>query len=189
MFDLLYQYFIQQGAVSLPGIGSFVLNNTVVVTDFVNKQLHPPKQTISFNGLSDTPSRALFIYIAQQQGVSEWEAIKALNDFAFRLRSDLRSGKTVLWRRVGHLSADLSGEVRFEPQPQADVLPAVKAERVIRTDAPHNIRVGDTEKTNVEMAEWLDGEDASLPWWKTWWAAAIVLALTGAGAIAAHYMA
>jgi hypothetical protein len=179
MFDILYKYFIQQGAVSLPGIGSFVLGNSVGMTDFVNKQLLPPGHSISFNTISDTPHRTLFGYIASQKGISEWEAIKALNDFAYQLRNDLRSGKTILWRRMGNLSADLSGEILFDPLPAAGVLQPVKAERVIRSHAQHNIRVGDAEKTNYEMSELLGSDQAAHAWWKSWWVVAAALALLG----------
>jgi hypothetical protein len=186
MFNLLYQYFIQAGQLSLPGIGHFKWTQQTAVLDFPNQQLLPPVYAVSFSDEKDSPSRDLFRFIARKKQLTEWEAIKAINDFAFGVKDELRSGKSVSWPGIGNLQFNQTGGISFEAAAIPSSYTPAPAVRVIRNDAEHSILVGDREKTNTEMAEMLHEEPATAP--SRWWIWALVLAAIGISGLVYHFM-
>ena len=107
------------------------------------------------------PSKKLFSWLAGNLGISEWEAIRKLNDFAFAVKKQLQAGKLINWDGVGTMQSALSGEVRFKPIEIAFPyeLP-VAAEKVIREKAAHTLLVGEQEKTSGEMEELLSHHES-----------------------------
>ena len=48
----------------------------------------------------------------------------------------------------------------------SDFIPAVRAEKVIRQEAVHEILVGDQQSTNIEMEEYFNNNKSTIERWK-----------------------
>jgi hypothetical protein len=178
MYDVLNRYLVQHKSISIPGLGSLVAEHVPAATDFANKRLLPPQLKYRFNKYFDSPDRDFFQYLSAQKKIEDFEAIKEYNDFAYELRNKIRTQNEALWDGVGVFKKDNNGDIVFELLKEAAVLYApVAAERIIRHDAKHSIRVGDTEKTNEEMTELLS--DHTYVEKEQWWIYALILGAIG----------
>ena len=85
------------------------------------------------------------------------------------------AGEKLEWDGVGTLSKGLAGEIRFEAALKGlAVGTPVPANKVIRENAEHTVRVGEDQKTSTEMLERLVPADEKRSYW---WAAALVIGL------------
>lgn len=182
MFQLLYRYFLLHHRLSLPSLGSFFLEREKAEFDVVNQTMTPPVDRAAFEQGDDSPSRSLFAFLAKEKNISEWEAIRELNDFAYTLNHKLKAGQLVEIEGIGTLEKNMDGGIRFVSRfrPHNLYQPA-DARRVIRERAEHFMQVGDSQKTNIEMAGLLEDEAAKTK--SRWWIAALVLALMGIGGL------
>src|SRR5260370_29975845 len=116
------------------------------------------------------------------------EAIKWYNEFSTDLRERVRTEDMVQWDGVGILRKDDGGNILFEPAPADGLfMSPTPAIRVSHQNA-HTLLVGDQERTNVEMNEWLHDEEAARKGWKkSWWIIALVLALLALAALGWHF--
>jgi hypothetical protein len=171
----LYQYFILFKQLNIPGVGTFLLERKPAVVDFPNKQIQPPVYSIALHTTHRAPSKIFFNWLAGALHISDREAVVQFNDFAFDLKKQVQEGNKVSWTGIGTLSAGLAGEIRFEPALKNTSFESpVKAEKVIRENASHFVRVGEDEKTSVEMTELLARPEASR---NSWWVIAVVTGL------------
>jgi hypothetical protein len=169
MYGELYQYFIHYKKLNVPGIGIFMLEKKPATTDFPNKLIHPPVFSISLHHGNDTPPRNFFNWLAQVLQVSDRDAVIRFNDFAYEMKRKISAGDKIKWEGMGILSSGLAGEIRFEPALKgASAEAPVKAEKVIRENAAHTVRVGEEEKTSIEMIEYLSHTDAKKNYWWAW---------------------
>ena len=175
--DVLYAYFIQRRTLSLPGIGTFDMNRISAQTDFANKKMLPPGFAISFNHHEDAPDRDLFDYISRKKQVEEWEAIRAVHDFALDLKSRVLKGEPVAWEGIGMLRPGVGKDIVFEAESlQYAFVPHVGAQRIIRQNASHAVMVGDREHTREEMSDMLAADVPEFRVKPGWWNFAAILA-------------
>jgi hypothetical protein len=175
MYYDLYEYLILKKQLSVPGIGTFLLETKPAETDFTHRQINPPVYTISLHHGSEKPAKKLFYWLADKLNIHYNEAIVRFNGFAYDLKNQVLSGNKISWENVGVLSKGMEGEVRFESGlKEYRFDPPVSAARIIREKAVHYVRVGEQEKTSAEMAEWLNPEDAEKSYW---WAPALIAAI------------
>ncbi|MBX3253625.1 MAG: hypothetical protein KF862_05740 [Chitinophagaceae bacterium] len=146
MFNILYQYLIQQKSLSLPGLGTLQLQHIPAISNFSDHIIEPPAQKVTFDDMYDSPNKNLFQYVSAQLKIEEWEAIKKINDFSFDLKNELKHGNEIIWDKVGVLKADLSGAVLLDNRTITyDYIQSVAAKRIIRTNTSHTILRGDRE--------------------------------------------
>jgi hypothetical protein len=176
MYGELYQYFIQYKQLNVPGIGIFILERKPATTDFPNRMIHPPAFTISLHHGTSVPPRNFFTWLSQALQVNDRDAVIRFNDFAFEMKKRINAGDKIKWDGVGTLSSGLAGEIRFESalKDVSTEMP-VKAEKVIRENAEHTVRVGEDEKTSAEMIEYLSQADSKKNYWWAWALAAGLL--------------
>jgi hypothetical protein len=159
MIDLLNKYLILHKSINIPGIGTITVETQPAVTDFINRQIYPPKYVYRFDKYFDSPGKDFFNYLAAIQRIPDYDAIKQYSDFAQDMRSSIKTNEKVLWKDVGYFKHNISGEVEFEPLEEAVALyEPVVAERIMRTNVSHAMLVGDQEKTSHEMTELLSEE-------------------------------
>jgi hypothetical protein len=185
MFEVLNQYLMQHKSISIPGLGSLVAETIPAVTDFTNKRLLPVQLKFRYDKYFDAPDREFFTYLGRKKNMADFEAIKWYSEFAYELRHRIRTEEQAAWEGVGIFKKDIGGDVVFEPfVPQHELYEAVKAERVIHSNAKHSILVGDKEKTNYEMSEWLSDEVHVEK--ESWWVYALILAAIGLSLLFFH---
>lgn len=174
MHRALYSYLLQHNSLSIPGMGTIFIERVPARSDFVNKQLLPPSYHFRFDKYFDSPDKDFFTYLALQNDMADYEAIRWYNEWAYDLRNKIRTDNPVSLDRVGVLRKDISGDILFEPERLTpsyhDVVPAV---RVIRSHAKHTVLVGDREMSNEQAAEYI-GEETQVEK-ESWWIYALVL--------------
>lgn len=150
MFTILYQYFILQKSLSLPGLGTIRLQHIPAINNISDHVVEPPSRKAIFDDTQDAPNKNLFQFIANRLGIEEWEAIKKINDFSFDLKAQLKQGQEVVWENIGTLKSDLAGTITLDSKAsQFDFIIPVPAKRVIRSNTNHSIVRGDKEVTEV----------------------------------------
>ncbi|AEW00669.1 hypothetical protein A4D02_11990 [Niastella koreensis] len=157
MNNVLVSYLLQHKSISIPGLGSMYIERIPAQTDFVNRRILPPDYHFRFDKYFDAPDKDFFTYLAKQQNIADYEAIKWYNEWAYELRSKLREGQVIEWAGIGTLKKDISGEIVFE---SAGRIPSMQeptpANRVIHTHTQHTMLVGDQEVTrkisNIDAA-------------------------------------
>ena len=187
MFQVLNAYLFQHRSISIPGLGTIYLETMSANVDVADRRMLPPAYRFRFDKYFDAPDKEFFSYIASQRNILDYEAIKWYNEFSFELRNRIRTEDQVKWDGVGILKKDGSGSVVFESV-GGDTLFMVPtpAMRVNRQDAQHVLLVGDQERTNVEMSEWLHEEGASRKK-GSWWIIALVLGLIALAILGWHF--
>jgi len=158
MQDSLYEFLLLNKKISLPGFGTVSLCQAPAQLDFTNKQFVAPASFFTIDPKNDKPSKKLFDWLSSSLNITEWEAIKFVNDFSFNLKEQLSKYGEVSWERVGVIRRNSNGDLKLDPQ---NILlqsePPVTAEKVIRVKAEHTVLVGEKEKTSVEMEEYFAG--------------------------------
>ncbi|MEO8582475.1 MAG: hypothetical protein ABI415_01695 [Flavitalea sp.] len=185
MTQFLNTYLLEHKSVSIPGLGTIYVERVPAKSDFVNRQLLPPAYHYRFDKYFDAPEKEFFTFLALRKNVPEYEAMKLFNEWAMSLRNSVNSDHLTSIEGVGGLKRDESGEIVFDPS----VVPktfdvAVPAERIIRTNSKHIMLVGDRERTNVEMSDYLHGVQREKG---AWWIVAIIIVAISLLAIFFHY--
>ncbi|HSU26996.1 MAG TPA: hypothetical protein VLJ68_01360 [Chitinophagaceae bacterium] len=185
MYDELYRYLILHKQLSIPGVGQFHLQRTPARGDFSNKRIDPPLFTISFGPAAAPPSKKIFTWLAQQLHISDREAILQFNDFAFELKKQIMNGDLIQWSGMGELSKGLSGDIHFETAKKDwSSWDPVHAEKIVRENEVHTVKVGEQEHSSTDMAAILHPPDAKKSYW---WAYALIAGLAAIIYIALHF--
>lgn len=175
MYTTLYQYLIQHKHLSIPGIGNFKLSGTPAHMDFPERRVDPPAYHFSLEFPATASPGNFFYWLGTALGVSDREAIIRFNNFSFDMRKQIMDGSTIDWKGVGSLSKGLAGEIRFvETTDQLYHARPITAEKVIRSKPEHMVRVGEDQKTALEMAALLGKQDADRSFW---WAVPLAICL------------
>ena len=155
MQETLYEFLLLNKKLSLPGIGTISLCQHSAQLDFTNKQFTAPSFYFTIESANDKPSKKLFDWLSSSLGITEWDAIRSVNDFSFALKNKLSEKGEATWENVGIFRRDAKGDLLLEKQ---NILlqseQPVTAEKVIRVKAEHTVLVGEQEKTSVQMEEY-----------------------------------
>src|SRR6476469_5211820 len=174
MISTLNSYLIQHKSICIPGLGTIYLEKIPAINDFSNRQLLPPSYKYRFDKYFDAPDKEFFSFLASNQNIAEYEAIKQYNEFAYDLRDRIRKEERFDWPQVGILMRDATGEIQFKSEMiQPQFIRPVQAIRVIRQDARHAILVGDQELTTDHMSELLSEEVYVEK--ESWWIYALII--------------
>jgi hypothetical protein len=176
MQDTLYEFLLLNKKLSLPGIGTISLCQNSAQHDFSNKQFTAPSFYFTIESRNDKPSKKLFDWLSSSLSITEWEAIKYVNDFSLDLKKKLSENGDASWEKVGVIRRNNNGDLKLDSQNillQSEA--PVTAEKVIRAKAEHVVLVGEKEKTSVEMEEYFAGGPAKKNY--TWLIAVILTVL------------
>lgn len=190
MYNSLYKYLIFYKRLSLPGIGILSVEQLPGRLDFLNKQLHSPIPVIRFSSDKTAASdKQLFEFLAADMGVSTLDSIKQFNDLSFFLKDELnRKGKAAL-PGIGSFTKEFGDNFSFQPEVSIQqYFPEASAERIVRKEATHTVKVGEDERTSSEMKEMLADEEAAEEGPDRWWMYALILGILGLGALVYYYM-
>lgn len=182
----LYHYLIRQHQLPIPGLGTLLIERTPARTDFVNKQILPPAYQYRFDQYFDAPDKDFFSYLALSNNISDFEAIRWFNEWAYELRNQLKTEQPVTISPIGQLIRESTGDIRFLPQHTFEnLLQPVAAERVVNPQSVHTVKMGDKEWQSDEAAAWLQEqqEDTRYPWLRY----ALLLLAAGILVLAWHF--
>lgn len=151
MYTELYRYLIAHNNLVLPGIGTLSLNKEPAEGDFVHRQILPALYSFSLQNKTEGPSTHFFNWLSNVLSVSISEANIRFNEFIATLKKQMNEGAIITWNKVGTLKMGLGGIINFNPADASSYEVPVTAEKVLRENAEHKIRVGEEVKTSVEM--------------------------------------
>lgn len=141
MFALLTQYLFHYKQVSIPGVGSFVLEQKPAELNFVEKIINPPSYQIRFSQDGQVDEN-LLQFIGNTSQVDAATAREKLEDFGSSLKRKIHEAPFT-WKGIGQL--EYRDSVVFHPKLYDDALTPVPAHRVIREHVQHTVWVGEQE--------------------------------------------
>jgi nucleoid DNA-binding protein len=180
MLELLRRYLYLYKSISLNGFGTIMLDEIPARIDYPNKLLHPTQYKLQFQSTSNADDR-FSIWVSEQLNVSKEESAKQTANFISDLKHCLNNQKVVDWQGIGSFKNDENQVLRFTPSINIETGDPVAAEKIIRRNAEHFIRVGEQEKTNTQMQELLFGTKKKVRF--HWWHSAVILLVLGIVAI------
>jgi hypothetical protein len=186
MFEVLNSYLFQHKNISIPGLGTIYLERIAANADAANKSMLPPTYQFRFDKYFDAPDKEFFSYLANEKNIPDYEAIKWYNEFSYDLRNKIKQEDKVSWDGIGTLKKDYAGNIVFESESETSLfLEAVSAMPITRKNAELRLMVGDKEKTNHEMDEWLQAN--AEPQKQNWWIYALVVACVASLILLFHF--
>ena len=172
MYTALYRYFLVNRNLSVPGIGTFLLFRQPAEIDFREKQIKSPAYSVTFSNQSQNPGNDFFQWLSVALDTNSREAVIRFNDFVFDLKKQIQQGANIDWKGMGTLSRGLAGDVKFIPVKPLQQGSPVHAEKLIRENAEHTVRVGEDHKSSTEMTKLLTQSTSSRSFW---WVAALIV--------------
>ena len=154
MFEELYCFLIYHKELNVPGIGTFLLERKSARADFLNKCVHAPSYSVSFQNSGQSSLKKIFSWLANALNISDRDAVIQFNEFAFDLKKKIDEGNMIRWKGIGILEKQ-NNEIKFLPQENIAVEKPVAAEKIIREHAKLTMMVGEQEMTSTEMEELL----------------------------------
>jgi hypothetical protein len=186
MYTILNRYLFLHKSIPIPGLGTICLESQAATIDASTRTIHPPVYRFRFDKFSDSPDKDLFAYLSAQQKISDYEALRQYNDFAYSLRDRLNYFREAPWEGLGILKKDDMGDIHFESSIlNPSFLQPVPAEKVVRTNAKHMLLVGDRERSSREMSDWFAEEPIHGN--RLWWLVALIGGIAAALIIMIHF--
>ena len=127
MYEILYKYLILNNKVSLPNVGTFIVENIPAKMDFDNKKLIPPTQTISLNSnLVDNELPQLQNFISKELNISSDDALSKITSFIDEIKNQLSVIGSANIPGIGNLFRNNNGDIALSSSNMnqtSDVLP------------------------------------------------------------------
>lgn len=147
MVERLHKYLILYKKLSLPGVGSFTIQQTNASVDVAGQIIYPPLPVISFGANTLDDDKHLQQYLSHENPGDALQIAKTIKE-------NLSHQKHASLNGIGSLQKDENDNIIFQPAyTLQDYFPAITAERVIYKNAAHTMLVGDAERTNLEMQD------------------------------------
>lgn len=186
MYLILNRYLFLNKSIPVPGLGTICLDTQPAKIDASTRSMLPPVYRFRFDRYFDAPDKDLFAYLSSQQQISDYEALRQYNDFAYSLRDRLNYFREASWEGLGILRKDDSGDIQFESTlSNPFFLSPVPAEKVVRANARHMLLVGDRERSNSEMSDWFAEEPVHGN--RLWWLVALLGGIAAVLVIMIHF--
>jgi hypothetical protein len=186
MYAILNRYLFLKRTIPIPGLGTICMESNPASIDASTRTMLPPVYKFRFDKFFDSPDKDLFAYLSSKQNISDYEALRQYNDFAFSLRDRLNYFREAPWEGLGVLKKDDMGEIHFESSiSNPSFLQPVPAEKVVRANAKHMLLVGDRERSNSEMSNWFAEEPVHGN--RLWWLVALLGGIAASLIIMIHF--
>ena len=172
----LRNYLKTHKKLSLHGIGNIVLEETPAQLDFTAKLLYPPVSEIRFEPESQPNSNQFFNFLSRDLKVDKITSVRLYNEEMHRIKEALVKDGEYNLSGIGVLSKQPNDAISFIRYDNGNTpLPVIPVERVIRRDDTHTIRVGEDERTNKHMEEFLAQPEMAKR--SYWWVYVIIAVL------------
>ncbi|MBD0378096.1 MAG: hypothetical protein ICV51_21020 [Flavisolibacter sp.] len=147
MLAQLTSYLLQYKRVSIPHVGSFVLQKQPPQLNFAERLIHPPVYIVLYYEtvqVGDHQLQCITNSLPDRTSI-----LQQLEQFGKALKRRIEKG-VFTWNGIGHLHWE-NDKVVFEPHDINAGLQPVAAHKVIRENVTHVVLVGDQEKKSSEM--------------------------------------
>lgn len=155
--SLLYRYFSQTGEVAIPGIGYLFHAKSNTINDFVMKELRPGSTAVDFAPGDKLIDDKQYLYLSKHIGLPESQVKDELVLLGEELHQRLHQDKKLEWMGVGSFFVDEQGEIHFQPKvTHVSLYKSLHYQHVIRQDAVYEMRVGEEQRSTVEMENFFE---------------------------------
>ncbi len=185
MYNTIKKYFALHHNLALPGIGYFSVETIPAHIDYADRCVISSKKNIVFNNDKQPAEKRFYDFLSHELNIDEPQAVQTFTNFTEQLQQQLNNNP-VYFKGIGTLTKQTSNVLLFQPEVMPDYFPALSAQRIIRKNATHTVRVGEQEKTSEEMQTALLQPKKIQQ--ERWWIAAIILAVAGISAIVFYYL-
>ncbi|NDF97735.1 MAG: hypothetical protein EB101_02160 [Chitinophagia bacterium] len=163
MTDILQEYLLTQKKLPLAGAGVLYLNRVPARFDVGSRQFLPPDNSYTFRSEPVEQIEELVNWLSARMGLEPAEVITRYQRFCASFLQTLSSGATVSWKGWGSWQKDEKGALQFLVDLPAMTNAPVAAQKIIRDNAAHQVRVGEESRSSVEMAQRLQQSKTSFP--------------------------
>lgn len=186
MYHIIYKYLQENKQLALPGIGVLQTENSPAETVFTSRTVSQPFTDISLADKDVTVDKTVYAYISKSLGVTDLQAVQMFNDFVFDIKNKCAETNQLPLPGIGTLRKSPLGKYSLLPEENPFKSFTVTAEKIVQQNAEHTIRVGEDEKTNVQMQEYFE-ERKTTGVSKKWLIGVAILTVLAAAAIGYYY--
>jgi hypothetical protein len=194
MFELFYKYLILNNKASLPGIGSFLVEQIPASMDFENKKIIPPSQKISLTNLVNEHEVASFQnFLNQELSVSNDESLSKINAFTQNIQSQITSNGSLELPNIGKLIKNINGGFSLNTNNNNETKQVLSDIWINKSQAANTNFMdvySDTMPTIIRRENFVENNSVFINKESEdyWWVWAIVLAIMGLGALLYYYI-
>ena len=120
--EYLHELLLQHEIVIIPGFGAFVSNYKPAEINEETKEIIPPSKEISFNQQIRNNDGLLVDYVAKNQTVSHFDALKIIEKERENIIYQLDKGEQITLEHIGILFRNEQNEIVFEAQIEENLL-------------------------------------------------------------------
>lgn len=186
MYKAIAKFFALHHHLALPGIGNFAVETIPAQIDFTNRSASSSHKKIIFTTDKKPAEKKFYDFLSYEFDIDEVQAVRRFTDFTAQLHDELNDKKTINFKGIGAVTKQSSNTIIFSPEELPEYYPPLTAERIIRKNISHTVRVGEDEKTSDEMQTAL--HKTKIIKKERWWIAATILAFIGIAAITFYYV-
>lgn len=126
--------------------------------DLPGRQIIPPATLLAFHTTLASADE-LIHWLAAKWGLDLQQAELKYTQYIKNWQAELNDGKLVTWKGLGTWQANSEQVLSFQPEmnPAYQGLP-VHAQKVLRENAAHQVRVGEEHRSSVEMTALLNAK-------------------------------
>ncbi len=110
----------QNGSITIPDFGTFLLKDTSTKIDDNKKTIVPPSKVLTFDENLKENNNILIEYLVKAEGLTIENADDAIKKFVFQLKTLLNSGKTIDFRNIGKLHLNNKKQIVLECDSKAE---------------------------------------------------------------------
>ncbi len=174
MLEKLHQYLLLHKRLVIPGVGILRVETKPAYIDYAKRLIEAPVQSITLNHGNTGIEERFYSWLANAFSVGEREAHQRFEDFCKDMKAGILSGQKMSWQGIGSFSKGLAGEIHFQTAMKDIAIgKAIVADKVLRENVEHEVRVGEDVKTSGEMLKILTTEKKAKSYW--WVAAALLI--------------
>lgn len=165
LIALFIEYLSVAKKIPLQGVGELCVVRTPAQVDIPERQVTPPATQFHFNPTAAVSGKDELIgWTAKKMGIPQAQAELNYDQYIKNWQSELQQKKLVAWNGIGTWQLDNGNALSFQPElsPTYEGLP-VHAEKVVRENAAHQVRVGEDQRSSVEMTALLNSKKKKLP--------------------------
>ncbi|MFY8129002.1 MAG: hypothetical protein ACOVMM_11535 [Chitinophagaceae bacterium] len=194
MFELFYKYLILNNKASLPGIGSFLVEQIPASMDFEHKKLIPPSQKISLNNnVNEQEVLSFQNFLTQELAVNNDESLQKLNTFTQTIQHQITSNGSLELPNIGKLVKNINGGFSLNTNISTENKQILSDLWINKSQAANTNFMdvySDTMPTIIRRENFVENNAVFInkETEDYWWVWAIVLAIMGLGALLYYYI-
>jgi nucleoid DNA-binding protein/cell division septation protein DedD len=120
--NYIHNLLLEHETVIIPGFGAFLSEYIPADINDTTGELKPPSKTVTFNPQIRNNDGLLVGYIAGQENISHFDALKLIEKERENIFYQLDKGEQVEWPKVGAMYYNKRNEIAFDPYVEDNLL-------------------------------------------------------------------